>query len=303
MSSTEEKGWGNALIASIVLHLFVIGLFLFGIPSFYEKLPEDQQVITFEMLPMSDIVNVKNQTPKQPKVEDVERAKKVLKTKPDEPEKKPEVKEEKKDEPKPEPEKTKEAEPIPEKKEPEKPLKKKEEKKPEKKITIPKKEEKKKEKPKAKPKTDDVIDTLLKNLEDASEGDVVNSNKTALKTSTDEGKFAKSDSYTEDSPASITEQLFIRQQIERHWNQQRFLGIPGVHEVKIYTFIKLNSKGEIIDAVIVKNYCPPGMVDICQNIAESVLQAIWNSSPIENLVPNRYNVWGELNITFTPPAQ
>jgi hypothetical protein len=254
------------------------------------------------MLPLSDIVNVKTQTPKQPKVEDVERAKKVLKTK-------PEVKEEKKapekpkEEPKLEPEKPKEAEAIPAKKEPVTPPKKKEEKKPEKKITIPKKEEKKKEKPKAKPKTDDSIDTLLKNLEEASEGDVVNSNKTALKTSTDEGKFAKSDSYTEDSPASITEQLFIRQQIERNWNQQRFLGIPGVNEVKIFTYIRLNSKGEVIDAVIVKNHCPPNMADICQNVAESVLQAIWNSSPIENLVPSRYNVWGELNIIFTPPAQ
>lgn len=298
MNSAKEKGFNNALIASIVLHLFIIGLCIFGIPSFYEKLPEEQQVITFEMLPLAEVVNVKSQTPKQPKAQEVERAKKVLKTKPAEPVKTPEKKEEPKKDSKQlkeEPPKPKEAEPVQAKKEPVTPPQKKaEEKKP-----VPKKEEK----PKAKPKTEDSIDTLLKNLEEASEGDVVNSNKTALKTSTNEGKFAKSDSYTEDSPLSLTEQLFIRQQIERNWNQQRFLGIPGIEGVRISTFIKLNSKGEIIDAVIIKNYCPPNMADICQNVAESVLQAIWNSSPIENLVPSRYNVWGELNITFTPPAQ
>jgi outer membrane biosynthesis protein TonB len=298
MSSAKENGFGSAIIISFILHILIIGLFIFGVPSFFFKLPDDPKIITFEMLPLSDIVNVKPQTPKQPKIQEVEKAKKVLETKQD----KPEVveKELKKKEPPKEP-KPKEPE-IEKPKQPEK----KEEKKA---LPVPNKKEEKKpitpkqpEKPKQKPKDEDPLNSLLKTLEESSEGDIVNSNKTAKKTSIDEGNFAKSDRYTEDSPMSITEQLFIKQQIQRNWQQQRFLGISGINEVKIVTFIKLNSKGEIIDAVVVKNYCPPNMSDICQNVAESVLRAIWNSSPIKNLVPNRYNVWKELNVTFTPSA-
>ena len=309
MKISEDKKFQYALVISTILHIILIGIFIFGVPSFFEKLPPEENVITFEMLQLSEVVNVKIQSPNTKPQEDPEKAKKVEKakkpqeTKPEEKKEEPKKQEEakkaepetKQEEEKPkEPLKTTKAEPVAPKKEEKEPLNKK---------TLVKKEEKKdtpKPKPKQKKQEEDIIDSLLKNLEEASEGEQTKSDKKIQETTDNKGKYARSERFDEESPLSMTELMLIRQQIEKNWNLQRFLGINGIQEIKIFTYIKLNQKGEIVDAIIVKNHCPPHMSDICKSLAESVIQAIWSSNPIENLVPTRYNIWGELNITFTP---
>ena len=305
MNTPEDKKFQSALIISTILHIILIGLFIFGVPSFFEKLPPEENIITFEMLSLSELPNVKTQSPNTKPQEEPEKAKKVEKSKkseepkPEEKKEEPKKEEAKKTEPEPkqeeepkEPLKTAKAEPVPAKKEEKDALNKK---------TPPKKEEKKEPpKPKKKKQEEDIIDSLLKNLEEASEGEQTKSNKKVKETTENEGKYARSERFDEESPLSMTEDMLIKQQIQKNWNLQRFLGIKGIQEVRIATYIKLNQKGEVVDAIIVKNHCPPHMTDICQSLAESVIQAIWSTNTIENLAPNRYNVWGELNITFTP---
>ncbi|KJV61878.1 periplasmic TonB domain protein [Rickettsia amblyommatis str. Ac/Pa] len=62
MKSNQNKDNFTVFLSfSVVLHLFLLYFFLFGMPSLFEKLPEEQ-TITFEMLPVSDKSNIITQT-------------------------------------------------------------------------------------------------------------------------------------------------------------------------------------------------------------------------------------------------
>ena len=76
MSKLEDKKFTHALYTSMLLHVVAIVIFYFGLPTFHQKLPDEQQVFTFEMLPASAIPNVKTQnTKKKGRVE--KKAKKI----------------------------------------------------------------------------------------------------------------------------------------------------------------------------------------------------------------------------------
>ena len=77
MKTQEQKAFQRDLIISLVLHLIFVVIFIYGIPSIFEKLPEENQVITFEMLTVSDIVNVRNQDIKKPEPKEIKESKKT----------------------------------------------------------------------------------------------------------------------------------------------------------------------------------------------------------------------------------
>jgi len=58
MKEQEDKKFQRAIIVSAILHLVLVGIFFFGFPSVFEKLPEEQDVMTFEILPTSELSNV-----------------------------------------------------------------------------------------------------------------------------------------------------------------------------------------------------------------------------------------------------
>ncbi len=286
-------------------------------PSFFEKLPEEQ-TITFEMLPVSDKSNIITQTKQKEAPIENEDAKKSEQSKPKEEEpqqdlpkeekakeaetkpveEKPKI-EEKKPIEEPKPEEAKEV--LPEKKEEVKEEKpKEEEKKPVEEVKKPaeKKEEKKpKEVKKKEPKTDE-LDSLLKNLEQSSEGDNVKSNKHQRSKKVDNAKEAKG-VYTDGLPLSDSETSLIKRQIERHWSNVP-AGVRGNNKVKVIISITLDKAGNVEQAKVKERICPNIPASVCEALADNAIRAVWQASPIENLDPARFNHWKEINFSFDP---
>ncbi|WP_419234697.1 energy transducer TonB [Rickettsia endosymbiont of Nabis limbatus] len=320
MKSNDTNNKDNFTVflsCSIALHLLLLYFFLFGMPSLFEKLPEEQ-TITFEMLPVSDKPNIITQTKQKEAPVENEDAKKSEQTKPKEEKPKDLPKEEKAKEPetkqveeKPKIEENKpiiEPKPeenLPDKKEEIKEEKPKEEKKKQvaeaKKIEEKKEEKKPIEKPKEKkkqePKTDE-LDSLLKNLEQSSEGDNVKSNKYKRSEQVDNKKEAKG-VYTEGLPLSDSESSLIKRQIERHWNNIP-AGARGNNKVKIILSITLDKAGNVEQAKVKEKICPNISASVCEALADSAVRAVWKASPIENLDPARFNHWKEINFNFDP---
>ena len=320
MKSNQNKDNFTVFLSfSVVLHLLLLYFFLFGMPSLFEKLPEEQ-TITFEMLPVSDKSNIITQTKQKEALIENEDAKKSEQSKPKEepqdlPEeekaKEPEAKtmeekpkiEEKKPIEEPKSEEAKEA--LPEKKEEVKEEKPKEEekkqaeekKKPEEKKEEKKPAEKPKEVKKKEPKTDE-LDSLLKNLEQSSEGDNVKSNKHQRSKKADNAKEAKG-VYTDGLPLSDSETSLIKRQIERHWSNVP-AGVRGNNKVKVIISITLDKAGNVEQAKVNEKICPNIPASVCEALADNAIRAVWQASPIENLDSARFNHWKEINFSFDP---
>ncbi|MCC8370040.1 MAG: energy transducer TonB [Rickettsia endosymbiont of Stiretrus anchorago] len=281
MKSNDTNNKDNFTVflsCSIALHLLLLYFFLFGMPSLFEKLPEEQ-TITFEMLPVNDKPNIITQTKQKEAPIENEDAKKSEQTKPKEEKPKDLPKEEKAKEP--------ETKPVEEKpKEEEK-----------KQVAEAKKTEEKKEEKKQEPKTDE-LDSLLKSLEQSSEGDNVKSNKQKRSEKVDNKKEAKG-VYTEGLPLSDSESSLIKRQIERHWNNIP-AGARGNNKVKIIISIILDKAGNVEQAKVKEKICPGIPNSVCEALADSVVRAVWKASPIENLDPARFNHWKEINFNFDP---
>lgn len=290
--SFNFKEWLLPVALSLSGHLAIILLFLCGLPSFWKKFPEEQ-VITFEMLPVTDVSNIKTQKVQKEKAVEAESAKKVQQTKAEKPKEevkpeppKPDLKPEPKPEPKPEAEKVKEE------------IKKKEEpKKVEKPKDTPKPKEVKKEPPKKKKAAETDLDSLLKTLEKSSEGKEEKSRKQALSEYSDAEHESKGE-FDDKQALSISEYQAIRQQIERHWSVP--VGAKDAGEIQITLYISLKSDGTVEHVKLVEQKCPPGNAILCQAGADSAIRAVWRASPLQGLSVERYNSWKEFNISFDP---
>ncbi|MCC8483808.1 MAG: energy transducer TonB [Rickettsia endosymbiont of Labidopullus appendiculatus] len=305
-----------SFICSVVLHLLIIYFFLFGLPSLFKKLPEEQ-VIVFEMLPISNQSNVPNKTKQPEKAIENQDAKKVEQSKPDYVEEKKPVEkavEEKKivEEKSVEEKKPIEEKPIIEEKKPiekpiieeEKPLEEKpiiekkkaiEEKKP---TEVKKPTEAKKpiEKKKKIPNKSD-LDSLLKNLEQSSEGSNAKSNKQARAKENKETQESKG-SYDDTLALSINEISLIKQQIERLWSKP--IGIQNLEQLRVILYITLNKDGSVKEVKVKETICPNITKTACDALSDSAMRAVWQASPINNLDPQRYDSWKEFNFLFNP---
>ncbi|WP_375331761.1 cell envelope integrity protein TolA [Candidatus Tisiphia endosymbiont of Temnostethus pusillus] len=302
-----------SFICSVVLHLLIIYFFLFGLPSLFKKSPEEQ-VIVFEMLPINTKSNIPNKTKQPEKAIENQDAKKVEQSKPDDTEEKRPLEkplekllEEKKpvdtkpiEEKKPiedklpiEEKKIIDKKPIEEKKPIEtKPIEKKkpaEEKKP---VETKKPLEKKKKIPN---KSD--LDSLLKNLEQSSEGSSAKSNKQARSKENKETQESKGP-YDDTLPLSISEISLIKQQIERVWSKP--IGIQNLEQLRVTLYIALNQDGSVKEVKVKETICPNITKIACDALSDSAMRAVWQASPINNLDPQRYNSWKEFNFLFDP---
>ena len=299
MKEQEDKKFQRAIIVSAILHLVLLGVFFLGFPSVFEKLPEEQDVMTFEILPTSELSNVKNENIVAKKAIEPEKSKEVKKS--DTAKKQDptpvEAKPEEKKEPIKEEEKPKDAEKIPEKE----PIKKEEKKKdPEKKLEPkiePKKEAPKpKAKPKIAPKEDDNIDSILKNLEEESIG---TDSKILKKSNAEQAEGTKKTrgmEYNEESPFSITEKNYIKNRVQEHWREPAGLDLKGVI-IKIRMLLETN--GELKKAQVIGSNCQLS-ASVCKLVEDTMLRAVKKASPFENLTIDRYDVWQENTLFFTP---
>ncbi|MBU6184150.1 MAG: hypothetical protein KGO98_02655 [Rickettsiales bacterium] len=277
MKNQEQKAFQKDLIISLILHLIFIGVFIYGLPSIFKKAPEEPDVITFEMLPVADITNVRDQGVKTPEPKEIKKSQKIEKSA-SSPKENLEQKEEtpKPVEKKPEtPKEEDKKKPAPIKKEVKQPQ--------------PKKEETAKKAPK---KQEDVIDSLLANLEKESEGTERRSPNRTPPSPPNEGKFAKGNNADEDEPLAVSEIATIKGQIKSNWNKP-----AGLEGIKVVLHLSLDIEG---NATIVGVSGLKGDKQLQILVEESARRAVKKANPIKNLRPERYNVWKEFNVGFEP---
>ena len=305
-----------SLICSIAIHVLVIYFFVFGLPALFEKLPEEQ-VIVFEMLPVSEKSNVPTKIKQSEKAIENDEAKKVEQSKPKtEEEVKPVEKEElvvkeetpaEEPKPAPPPKVVEEKAPLP----PEPkiaPPKESIKEQPQPKKVEPKKEvipEKKKEasppkKPAEKKKkvaNKNDLDALLKNLEQSSEGTNAKSSKHARSKESNELQESKGP-YDDRLSLSVSERSLIERQMTEHWNIPA--GAQNLDQAQVILYIAFNQDGSVKDVSIVDTICLNVSASICSALSDSALRAVKQASPFQGLDPARYQVWKEFNFVFNP---
>lgn len=273
MQQEHRKG----LTYSAALHLLILFLMVFGLPSFLTPEPPPQpMVISVDILPISEMTNVKNSELPLAKQE---------KPVPQETEKvpTPPVKEETPPPPPP-------PEPKPEPKKEEKPAPKKEEKKPE-----PKKEEK----PKKANEKD--LEAVLKAMrEDAQKKAQAEKNKQQPKEEAGTKVKAQNAPYDPGLPLSMSEMDAVRSQIAKCWSVPA--GAKDAHELRVTVRVQLQQDGtvtlvELADDSISRYSSGDTFF---RAAADSALRAVRQCSPLKNLPPEKYQTWKDIIMTFDP---
>jgi outer membrane biosynthesis protein TonB len=299
----------RGLIYSIILHTLLLLLLVFGLPWFSHDEPLQESVISVEMLPLSELSNVKPKKKVQVEKKELPKPQPASAAQPapaTPPEPKAETKPETKPEPKPEPVKP---EPLPEPKkaepEPKKPEPKKEEPKKEEPKPKPKEPEKPKEKPKKKKNNND-LDSLLKNLEETVESKEKTTEKKKKAEAEEEpqpedaSEESKSDKAFDDSqPLSLSQQDFIRSQVEKHWSPP--VGAKDASEMSVILRIRVSEDGTVTSVTIDESTAPSGVdSSFVRSFNESAVRAVWMSSPLEGLPADKYDTWKDFKFRFKP---
>lgn len=275
MKIQEKKQFQGALILSALLHIIIVGLFYFGLPNAFEKLPEEKEALTFEVIPVSAIANIKTENKSKQKEKIAEKSKQVKTSKPA----------------------PKKQDPLPKK-----PIEKKESPKKEKEI-IPAKE-------KAKPKKispkktevqkqeEDSIDSILKNIDIESEGTDAKTPTKSHEAKEQSNKTARGSEYDEELSLSISEELHIKKLIKDNW--QPPLEYEYSQGINLQIHLELDKTGKIVNYYPKGKTCPPNSSNLCALLEESVIRAIKKLGTIDKFFPERYNAWKEFTLNFDP---
>jgi len=260
----------ESLIYSAIFHIALIIIAIFGLPQLFDdELPPEPIAITVDILPISEISNVKPS-----EVTPVKDEKKPIEEKPAEVKPQPPTKSEKAEPPKPEPL------PKPEEKKPEL---KKEEVKPEEKKPEEKKENKQ-----------DDLDSILKSVKaDAAKQQDTKPKKAAEKPTT----RSKSEKYDPTIPMSLSERDMIANQFIRCWTIPA--GAPDPKSLAVKVRVSLNPDGTVQNAEIV-NRGKYGRDPFYTAAADSALRAVHMCSPLQGLSADKYNGWRDMELNFDP---
>lgn len=285
----------RGIIYSILLHTALLLTIFFGLPSFFDKKPLEDTVVTVEILPISTVSNVKPARPQPtpvksapPKPEPVKKAE----PKPEPPQPKPEPKVEPKPEPKVEPEKQEDVVSVKPAIKPELPKKevpKKPEPKPE-----PKKVEKKPEPKKEASKAPDLFASLEKDLQKKADAkqkqEAFDSLEDSLTTKTTK-------TYDPTIPLSLSESDAIRQQFYDCWTPP--IGARDLENMSVVITVTIEKDGTAVNPKVAPSSY--GSDSFYRVVAESAIRAVQKCSPLKVLPPaEKYGTWHEMELTFNP---
>jgi len=290
----------SGIIFSAIIHILLVVVLLFGLPSYFEKKITEESAVIVEILPVADITNVKPRRKVVPKSKPKRKPSSSAKIKPalPDPTKKPKPKMSK-----PEP-KPKKAPKIAKKPKPEpkivqkdvKPI-----------VRPPKKEEKKVEEKKEEEKPEDLFASVLNTVEEieTSQKDEKETEEDNLDFSDIEDMLASSNDqpkYMPGLPLSISEKDAIINQIMRNWNTSSFSGAKDAHKM-IVTLIVIFNKDGTVEKITRKNTTRYHSDRVYRSMVESAERAVRKSSPLKDLPPEKYAVkdgWREMKINFDP---
>lgn len=280
MQQEHRKG----LSYSALLHLLILFLMIFGLPSFMQpETPPQPVVIAVDILPISEVTNAKPSDQPLSKEEKPEPKKEEkMPTPPVKSETPP---------PPPEPTPEPKPEPLPD---PKKEEVKKEEKKPE-----PKPEPKKEEKPK-KAKEEDLA-AVLKSLKQEADKKKQEEADKQKKPPTESGTKVKAENtnYDASQPMSMSELDAIRSQIARCWSFNA--GAKNADALKVTLHVQLAQDGTVLQVELADESKSRYASDsFYRSAAESAMRAVRLCSPLKNLPPDKFQTWHDMLMTFDP---
>ena len=277
---------------SLVFHVSILIIAIFGLPQLFTKLPEQPTAITVELLPVTGITNVK---PAEQNPSPVEKPEPKPETKPDPTPEPPKPKAEK-EVVKPQPP-VKQDTPPPPPPEP-KPDAIKEEKKPEPKP-VEKKPEPKKEKPKEKAKVED-LDSILKAVKETAQKETKPDSKISEQKEDGGAKNkSKSDSYDPSLPLSLSEMDAVKSQISKCWNMPA--GAKDAENLTVKIRAQYNADGSLIKATIADESKRRYNSDtFYRAAADSALRAVQLCTPLKNLPADKFSTWKNIEMNFDP---
>lgn len=282
MNNIEKRRWEGSMALSVFIHIIIILLFFFALPSTFERLTDERDVLTFEIVPLSAISNIKTETTAQKDPKELTKARLIKNTRSNT----QNTQNNKKDPPKKETI-DKKLEQVPVKKI--QPTKIKEDK---------KNSTKQQNTPTNPPKKDeDIIDSILNNLEKESQGD---DEKARGKTTneTERGKkLARGKEYNNDRPLSITEESYFKKTMAKYWRNPEGLDLSST---RIILHITLGKGGEVKSVTVKDVICPIGSTSTCKLLEDSAMRAIWSASPFDQLQKDRYDIWQSIDLSFGP---
>jgi hypothetical protein len=277
----RERSKGR--VYSAVLHAAFLLTAIIGLPDFLTpKPPEEPIAISVELLPITNVSNVKPAD------------------KPPEPEEKPEEKPAEQKKPSP-PVKTAEAPPPPpapdavplpdpeKKKEPEK------EKKPEEKPKAEKPPEKKKEKPK-----EDPLAAILKSVKTTAQKEQTDTKKKDSKpTETPSDKKAVSSNYNPNLPMTMSEKDAIMSQISKCWSVPA--GVKDAQTLVVVVNAEYNQDGSVIRAEVARESMGRYNSDLFfRAAADAAVRAVQRCTPLTGLPTDKYDTWRQMELRFDP---
>lgn len=274
----RERGKGR--LYSAMLHGVVLLFSIIGLPDFLTpKPPEEPVAISVELLPITNVSNVK---PAE---------------QPPEPEQKPEPKEAEQKKPSP-PVKTAEAAPPPPPPDavpnPDQP-KKKEEKKPEqKKPEDQKQAEKKKEKPK-----EDPLAAILKSVKKTAQKEQKEDKKNSKAEDTASPNKSVSSNYNPAMPMTMSEKDAIMSQISKCWSVPA--GAKDAQNLVVVVNAEYNQDGSYIRAEIARESMGKYQSDpFFRAAADAAVRAVQRCSPLAGLPADKFETWRQMELRFDP---
>lgn len=268
---------------SLMLHLALLVIMIFGLPNFlHRKLDDVPVAISVDILPIAPVSNVKPQDKYEPPHE-----------------KKPVS--EQKTEKKATPEAHKVVEAPQEK--PEK-VSAKDIARPEEKVPLvkPKEAVKQKEKKadKKSEKKEDDLDSILKSVSDMEKAEKSQHPTEKAVTETNKNK-AVSQTYDNSQPLTMSETDAIRQQIQQCWNPPT--GTKDAANLASTLHIELSQDGTVNSVELSGDRNRYNSDSFFRAVADSAMRAVKKCSPLKNLPPEKYaglRGWHELDMTFDP---
>ena len=106
---------------------------------------------------------------------------------------------------------------------------------------------------------------------------------------------------TIDAELSISERQLIHDAIDHNWERGFLLGVKNAENIQITVKILLSYDGSLRkEPQILSSACPMITDNLCNATMVSVKRAIVKAFPIKGLSAERYNVWKEISLIFSP---
>jgi hypothetical protein len=301
--SERERG----VLLSAVMHLVFLLSILVGIPDMLAPPPPEPTTITVDILPISELTNIKPMDSRKPEPTTEPEEKKAPPTKSEEqappPPKaaEPPPAEEEKIEPAPDPlleqKKLEELRKLEE----EKKAKAEKEKKEKEKKEKEKAEKEKKEKEKKDKEFAALIDTLAKEKKKQQDADKKKTDKDQSDQDDKKDKASKNNSqkYDDSMPMSISEKDAIMSQFAKYWSMPA--GAKNADNLIVTLNVELRQDGVVLKVELAKsNEARYNSDSFFRAAADSAIRAVRLASPIQNLPQEKYQTWRYMELSFDP---